>query len=97
MKVRRGARLLDAYQFDGSGASAAEISRRFGATVAHHQDRIEVAGAFGRAFLPIGSWVVRDRCTGQVRMLDDASFVRECEPGPVGPIITREAERWDVV
>lgn len=97
MQVRRGARLADACQFDGSGTSAAEISRAFGATVAHHGSHVEVAGTFGRAFLPIGSWVVRDSGTGQIRMLDDASFARAFEPGPAGPVIRTEVERWDVV
>lgn len=82
MRYRRNAREVDAILFDGSADSAAEISRRIGGC-SHDGSRIEVAAPGGRVFAGMGCWIVRDRHSRQLSVVDDRDFVRQYEPAAV--------------
>ncbi len=73
MRFRRNGREVEALQFDGSSASAAEISRRFG-DVAHHGTSLQVATPFGCIYAGAGMWIVRDRATRALHAVDHREF-----------------------
>ncbi len=81
-RFRRAAHEVDATLFDGSPALAAEISRSFGCAVVDGAT-IEVATPFGRVYVGAGMWVVRDRVTKALSVVDDREFAAHFEP--VGP------------
>lgn len=72
-RFRRAAHEVDAMLFDGSPALAAEISRSFGCTVVDGAT-LEVPSPFGRIYVGAGMWVVRDRATKALSVVDDREF-----------------------
>lgn len=76
MRYTSGGRKVDAILFDGSSASAAEISGRIG-SCAHNGAQLEVAAIGGNVFAGAGCWIVRDCASRQVSVVDDRHFARD--------------------
>lgn len=83
-RFRHAAHEVDAMLFDGTPDRAAEISRLLGCSIADHGSAIEVGTPFGRVYIGTGMWVVRNRSSKALSVVDDREFAAQVEA--IGPV-----------